>query len=257
MIKVTNLTKHFDKVIAVDSISFEIRPGEICGYLGPNGAGKTTTIKMLTGLLKIDSGSAVLNDISIEKNYPIELKKQIGYVPESGEMYSQLTSSEYLTFMGNLYHLDEDKIKNKLEKFFNYFEITNFKNTRISSLSKGTKQKVLIITALLHNPDILLLDEPLSGIDVRSQLLIKNLIKELAESGKTIFYSSHILEVVENLCDRVIIINEGKIVADEKIQKLKDLSQQKSLEEIFSKLVNINNIESVTRELSDLIKDDE
>lgn len=256
MIKVENLSKSFEKLTAVDNVSFEISAGEICGYLGPNGAGKTTTIKMLTGLLKIDSGKAFINNTDISKHYPLDIKKQIGYIPESGEMYSQLTSLEYLHFMGNLYHISDNDIKNKIDKFFNYLEITQFKDTRIGSLSKGTKQKVLIISALLHNPSVIFLDEPLSGIDVRSQILIKNLVKELVKSGKTIFYSSHILEIVETLCDRVIIINKGRLVADEKIERLKELTKTKSLEDIFSQLVEIKDIDTVSKELSDLVKND-
>lgn len=257
MIEVKNLRKSFEEVQAVREISFRVDPGDICGYLGPNGAGKTTTIKMLTGLLSPDSGSIRLLGEEISESYPLSIKRRIGYVPESGEMYSQLTSMEYLDFIGNLYHITSEKIKKKALKFFKYFEISDFKNVRISNLSKGTKQKVLIISALLHNPDILFLDEPLSGLDVRSQMLIKKLLHEFSDSGKVIFYSSHILEVVENICDRVIIINKGEIVADEKITRLKELTSQKTLENIFSELVNIKDIDSVSKDLSNLIEGDD
>ena len=237
MIKLNNLSKEFDAVKAVDNVSFSVGAGVICGYLGPNGAGKTTTVKMLTGMLEPDSGSAGVAGYSIDKE-ALEVKRKIGYVPESGALYQSLTPFEYLQFVGRLHDMEEQLIEERINTFLEFFGILDNMHKRMSAFSKGMRQKVVIASALIHNPEIIFMDEPLNGLDANAAVMIKKLLKNLAKEGKTIFYCSHILEVVENLCDRVIIINRGKIVADGSVDELKEMTKRTSLEAVFSELTN-------------------
>ena len=241
MIEVKNLTFKFGELKAVDTVSFLIPAGQICGYLGPNGAGKTTTVKMLTGMIKPDEGTISIAGLDIGEN-DIDVKRRIGYVPESGALYQSLTPHEYLQFVGRLYGMEDGPISKKISEFCDFFQIGDSIHRRMNEFSKGMRQKVVISSAMLHNPQVIFLDEPLNGLDANTALLLKKLIKNLAEDVKTIFYCSHILDVVENLCDRVIIIDKGKLVADGSVEELKEMTSRSSLEAVFSELTNTEDL---------------
>ncbi len=235
MIQVQNLNKSFGSKKVVDNVSFTINPGEVFGYLGPNGAGKSTTIKMLTGLLQPDTGSMLINGIDISRN-PVEAKKQFGYVPESGALYEKLTPYEYLQMVARLYKMYAMDIDAKVTEVLDLFDMAEHANQKMSSFSKGMKQRIVLAGAIIHNPPVLFLDEPLNGLDANTVLLVKELLRKFASQGKTIFYTSHILDVVEKVCDRVAIIAEGKIVAEGKVKDLESMTQQSSLELVFKQL---------------------
>jgi len=236
MLELRNVTKKFSIVTAVNRVSFSVGPGEIVGYLGPNGAGKSTTIKMLAGLLEPTDGEILFQDRKIHKNL-YGYKKILGYVPEQSEIYPHLSGYEYLLMVGRLRYIPEKILKHKINELMVRFGLSVEMHMSISSYSKGMIQKVLISSALLHDPDLLLLDEPLSGLDVTTSLIIKDLLDLLAREGKLIIYSSHILEVVEKVCSRTIIIHKGNIVADDSVENLRNLMELPSLEKIFSQLV--------------------
>ncbi|MCD6166359.1 ABC transporter ATP-binding protein [candidate division KSB1 bacterium] len=252
MIELKNLTRSFNGLVAVDNVSLFIPSGQICGYLGPNGAGKTTTVKMLTGMLKPTSGTALVDGFDILQQ-PLEVKKRIGYVPESGALYENLTPLEYLQLVGRLYHMDEKVLEEKIDEFLRLFKLWEHKNQRMKTFSKGMKQKIVISAALVHNPSVIFLDEPLSGLDANTALLLKNIFRRLAEQGKTIFYCSHILEVVEKICDRIVIIDHGKIVADGTINQLRLLTSQSSLEAIFSKVTHSEDMAEIAEAFSKVV----
>lgn len=252
MIEVKNITKKYGYNVAVSNISFILKRGEIVGYLGPNGAGKSTTVKMLVGLLKPSNGKIIYNGREINEDI-IKYKEIIGYVPEESEIYPHLSGYEYLQLVGRLRGMDDKIIEKKSEPFIELFKLYNSMHFSISSYSKGMRQKILIIASLLHNPDILILDEPLSGLDVGSVMVFKALLKKLAKVGKIVLFSSHILEVVEGLCDRVIIIHKGKVLADDSVSNLRNLSSSPSLEEAFNSLVLKENTEEVAEKIFNII----
>ena len=253
MLELKGITKKYNVFPAVDHVSFSIEPGEILGYLGPNGAGKTTTIKMLTGLLEPTSGDIFFHGEKI-KNNMYDYKKKIGYVPEEPDIYPHLSAYDYLLMVGRLRQMPEKALKEKIEQFMELFKLSLEMQSSISSYSKGMVQKVLLSAALLHNPDILLLDEPLSGLDVETSLIIKDLVKQLSKEGKIIFYCSHILEVVEKICSRVIIIHNGRILTDDSVENLRNLMKVPSLEEIFSHLVIQEDTEKISKEIVNVMK---
>lgn len=236
MLEVRNLTKLYTRRPAVENVSFIIRPGEILGYLGPNGSGKSTTVKMLTGLLEPSRGTILYQDRNIRQDM-IGYKTVLGYVPEEPNLYHYLTGREYLQLVGRLRCLSPQTLEFRIDQFLNLLALHEHRYSPISSYSKGMKQKILISAALLHNPDVLVFDEPLSGLDVTTALVFKNLIKALARQGKTILYSSHVLEVVEKVCTSVIILRKGQVVANNSVENLRDLMELPSLEDIFSQLV--------------------
>ena len=249
MIELQNLKRNFGNRTAVDGVSFSVPDGQICGYLGPNGAGKTTTVKMLTGMIPPTSGTARISGYDVLEN-PLEVKNRIGYVPESGALYQSLTPLEYLQFTGRLYHMDEKELVDRIHDLAAFFKLDEHLRETMQSFSKGMKQKVVILSAILHNPEVILLDEPLNGLDASSAMLLKKLLRHLAEQGRTIFYCSHILEVVENLCDRVIIINQGRTVADGSVRDLKAMTRQASLEDVFSRLTSEEDTAALAQALS-------
>ena len=253
MLELKGITKKYSVFPAVDNVSFCIEPGEILGYLGPNGAGKTTTIKMLTGLLEPTSGDIFFRGKK-NKNDMVEYKKTIGYVPEEPDIYPHLSAYDYLLMVGRLRQIPEKALKEKIEQFMELFKLSMEMQSSISSYSKGMVQKVLLSAALLHDPEILLLDEPLSGLDVETSLIIKDLVKQLSEEGKIIFYCSHILEVVEKVCSRVIIIHNGRILADDSVENLRNLTKVPSLEEIFSQLVIQEDTKEISKEIIHVMK---
>lgn len=250
MIQLNNLTKTFGPTIAVNNVSILIPRGQILGYLGANGAGKTTTVKMIAGLLQPSSGAVLVDGYDVTKQ-PIEAKRRIGYVPESGGLYESLTAFEYLQMVGRLYHLQEAAIQQKINAFAEFFDLKPYLRKRISQFSKGMKQKVLISAALIHNPEILLLDEPFASLDATTVNMIKQLIRNLTDCGKTIFMCSHMLDTVERICDRFVILDKGKIVADGDMDSLHEITKSSSLEQIFMELTNTGAVE---KDVDSLIK---
>ena len=247
MIHVSHLTKKYGATTAVDDISFEIQQGEIVGYLGPNGAGKSTTLKMLIGLLQPTSGeiSVAGYDAATEL---LELKRHIGYVPEEAQLYEHLTLVEHLQLIGRLYHVEEQRITEKIKGLARLFDMEAQANQRVSGFSQGMRQKCLIMSALLHNPDVLFLDEPFTNLDVTTVTLMKTVLQRLAELGKTILYCTHILEVAETLCPRIMIINAGKLIADASVEELREQTNQTALNEIFTQLTETTGIGEKTEE---------
>jgi len=237
MLQIKNLTKKYNNIPVVNKVNFTVNPGDILGYLGPNGAGKSTTVKMITGLLKPTQGEIFFNGKEIVGN-DINFKRKIGYVPEQSYLYSHLTAFEYLQLVGRLHDIPEKSLNGKIPAFLEEFKLSDAMHISLSSFSKGMTQKVMIIAALMHNPEIFILDEPLTGLDVSATLLFKGLLSQLSKAGKIVIYSSHILDVVERTCNRVIIIDKGKIVADDSVSNLIDLMKLSSLESIFKELVH-------------------
>lgn len=237
MIEIKNVSKEYKKGIkAIEKINLKINNGEIFGFLGANGAGKTTTIKMITGILNIDEGEILIDGKNIEKN-PVEAKKQFGYVPDNPEIFLKLKGIEYLNFMADIYEVNEKERKEKIERLSKIFEINEVLNNKIESYSHGMKQKIIIIGALLHSPNNLILDEPMTGLDPKSSFELKKIMRENTEAGKTVFFSTHILDVAEKLCDKIGIINKGKLIFAGTLDEMrKELKENKSLEELFMEI---------------------
>jgi len=253
MLEVRRLTKVFSIREVVSEVSFKAYSGQVLGYLGPNGAGKSTTVKMLTGLIEPTRGDVLFEGRDIFRNL-IEYKRRIGYLPESPDLYGYLSAFEYLQLVGRLRGLPAKPLEAKINEFLRLFSLFQQRRSAIASYSKGMRQKVLISAALLHNPDLLIFDEPLSGLDVTSALVFKNLVQALAKDGKTIIYSSHVLEVVEKLCSRVIILHEGRVVADDSVSNLRNLMSLPSLERIFTQLVVPEDTEAIARQVVEVMK---
>ncbi|SHE85143.1 ABC transporter ATP-binding protein [Alkalibacter saccharofermentans] len=241
MLKIEGVSKSYGsgKIKAVDDISFDVKPGEIFGFLGPNGAGKTTTIKMIVGLLKPDSGTIHINGINNQVD-SINSKRQFSYVPDSHEVFEKLKGIEYLNFMGDVYGVDKEKRKSEIQRYLKLFDMEKAVNDPISSYSHGMKQKIVLIGALLHDPRVFILDEPMVGLDPKSSYNLKELMKQRCAEGKSVFFSTHVLEVAEKICDRIAIINNGKIIAQGTMEQLKgDAKDKESLEKIFLELTEI------------------
>jgi len=253
MLEVRDLTKYYTSIPAVEGVSFTIRPREVLGYLGPNGSGKTTTVNMLIGLLVPTRGHIYFDGHDIHDNL-VEYKRSIGHVPEVPYIYPYLTGREYLQLIGRLRTLPQRSMEKKIAELLQLFGMHPHRHSLISSYSKGMKQRILICAALLHNPRILIFDEPLSGLDVTSALVFKNLVKSLSAAGKIILYSSHVLEVVEKVCSSVIILHKGKVVADDSVESLRNLMQLPSLEEIFAQLVVQEDAEQVANNIVDVMR---
>lgn len=236
MLEARNLTKCYASIPAVSDISFSIRPGEILGYLGPNGSGKSTTVKMITGLLLPTQGHVLFGGIDIHDNLTA-YKRRLGYVPEEAMLYPYLTGWEYLDFVGTLRGMQRVLLKNRAEALLELFSLYPHRYAPIASYSKGMRQRVLLIAALMHDPDILVFDEPLSGLDVTSTMIFRNLVKTLGEQHKTIFYCSHVLEVVEKLCTHLLILRKGKLVAYDSVAAVRQMTGLETLERSFSHLV--------------------
>lgn len=241
LIKMTGLRKRYGKESPeiLKGVDLEVYPGQIIGYIGPNGAGKSTTIKILLGIIEDYEGEVSIFGKDIKED-PVNYKKRIGYVPETADIYDNLTGSEYITFLGSVYGMDYQESYDKGCELMKLFEVDDYYNARISSYSKGMKQKLLIVASLFHNPDILFFDEPLSGMDANSVMIFKEILVMLAKEGKTVFYSSHIMEVVEKISERILLINDGIIVADGSFDDLKASNYENSLEEIFNKMTGFN-----------------
>ena len=256
IITIKDLRMSFGSKEVLKGINLEVYKGQIIGYIGPNGAGKSTTVKIMLGLIEGHTGEIEIFGNPINKDN-VEYKRKIGYVPETSDIYDSLTAEEYLTFIGELYGLDYEEIDSKARRLMSIFGIENAYNSRISSYSKGMRQKILIISSLIHNPDILFLDEPLSGLDANTVMIVKEILSKLAKKGKTIFYSSHIMEVVEKISSRILLLNNGEIVADGSFEELKSNCSEGSLEQIFNQLTGFNNHESIAEEFVSIIEEGE
>ena len=234
MIEIKNVSKSYVKgKKSVDNLNLDIKDGEIFGFLGPNGAGKTTTIRMITGILDIDEGDILIDGMSI-KTSPLEAKKKFGFVPDSPDMFLKLKGIEYLNFMADIYEISKEKRLKKIEEITKKFEIYDDLNNQIQSYSHGMRQKIVICGALLSEPKNWILDEPMTGLDPKSSFDLKEMMKSHAKSGKTVFFSTHVLEVAEKLCDRVGIINNGKLVFVGTFEQLKErFKEEGTLEELF------------------------
>jgi ABC-2 type transport system ATP-binding protein len=235
IISIQHLTKRYADKIAVDGISLDIEPGQIIGYIGPNGAGKSTTIKILTGIITEFEGDIRIAGMDIRKE-PESVKRKLGYVPEQAALYDSLTAIEYLEFIARLYDMDAGVAAEKSFALLRLFGLEAEAYQRMTGYSKGMRQKVLLIAGLMHNPDILFLDEPLSGLDANAVILVKEILQQLKLKGKTIFYSSHMMDVVEKLSDRIILIHQGRVMADGNFDTLKRDIAGGTLEKIFSQL---------------------
>jgi ABC-2 type transport system ATP-binding protein len=237
VIEIQNLFFSYYTLEALHGISFGVRRGEMVGLLGPNGAGKSTTLKILAGILPTTQGKVHIDGYALPEQH-LEAKRIIGYLPESPLMYECLSGTEFLELMGRLQGLEEKTLQARIRVLLEIFDLHNVRVPRISGYSKGMRQKILLSAALLHDPKVLLLDEPLSGLDVDSSILIKDLLTALAGKGKTILYSSHVLDVVEKVCHRVIVIDHGNLIADAPLEDLKSRTSEKSLEDIFRELTH-------------------
>jgi ABC-2 type transport system ATP-binding protein len=234
LIQIRNLSKSYGTKLVLKGLSLDIYPGQVLGYIGPNGAGKSTTVKILTGLIPDFEGEVIVDGINMAQD-PLEIKKLIGYVPENAEIYDVLTPMEYLDFIGKLYGMEEAMLHDRARKLLIAFGLGTNGDDRMDTFSKGMKQKVLLISGIIHNPKIIILDEPLSGLDANAVIMIKELIMRLSQEGKTIFYCSHMMDVVEKVSDRILLINKGEIIADGTFESLKQ-NHSDTLERIFSKL---------------------
>jgi ABC-2 type transport system ATP-binding protein len=254
VIEIQNLKKQYSGDYVLKGIDMQVDAGQVVGYIGPNGAGKSTTIKILTGILADFEGSVTVLGMDVREN-PIEIKQRIGYIPEQAAMYDVLSPTEYLRFIGKLYQLDDAHIATKSMELLRLFDLADKSDMRMNGFSKGMKQKVLLISGLMHNPEIIFLDEPLSGLDANAVILIKEILSQLKHAGKTIFYSSHIMDVVEKISDRIIIIDKGTIIADGSFASLQQQATQGSLENIFTALTGgSGQHQDTAREIIDVLK---
>ncbi len=252
IISIRNLFKSYGSKQVLKDISIDILPGQVIGYIGPNGAGKSTTVKILCGLISDFSGHVTIKGYDIKQN-PLAVKSLIGYVPELAELYDVLTPNEFLSLVGALYNLPPNAIAERGRGMLEAFGLAGNMDQRMDTFSKGMKQKVLITSGILHNPDIIILDEPLAGLDANSVIIVKELISKLAASGKTIFYSSHMMDIVEKVSDRIILINEGNVVADGTFEELKQKQGDSSLEQIFAHLTATESMWEASDKLMDVL----
>jgi len=252
VLEVRNLTKRFFGSTVVDHVNFSVRAGEISGYLGPNGSGKSTTVKMMTGLLHPTEGEILFDGQNI-RHHAVGFKHRLGYVPEEPNLYGYLTGLEYLQLAGGLRGLPSPLVDHRSNQLLELLSLREARWVPISAYSKGMKQRVLIAAALLHDPDVLIFDEAQSGLDIANALLFRHLLRELALRGKAVLYISHVLELVEKICEHIIVIYKGRIVADDSVKSLSHLMPLPDLEQIFTQLVQQDNMESRARDIADLI----
>ena len=242
MLEARSLTKYYGPLPALRDVSFIAKPGQILGYLGPNGSGKSTTVRMLVGLMEPSNGDVLWKGKSIFLDLP-GYRAQLGYVPEEPFLYTHLTAPEYLRLVGGLRGVDDAVLETKIDRFLELFDLEDDKYSTLSAFSKGMRQKVLLASALMHNPELIILDEPFSGLDVSAALMLRNVIKSLADEGRTILMSSHVIEVVEQMCTDVVILSDGKVVAHDRVDRLRRLQHDESLEHVFVKLAVHENTE--------------
>src|SRR2546427_4896853 len=248
MLAVQRLTRHYGALVAIQDVSFEARPGEVLGVLGPNGSGKSTTVKILAGLLRPTSGSVQLDGLHALADLEA-YKRILGYVPEEPHLYSYLTGPEYLQLVGRLRELPDAVLDDKIDRFHQLLGIYDDRYQTLSSYSKGMRQKILVAASVLHNPRIVVLDEPFSGLDVSAARVLKAFVRALADEGKIVVFSSHVLEVVEQVCYRVVILKDGKIVGHDSVANLRTTLQLPSLDAVFASLVEEDHVEERTQGL--------
>lgn len=253
MLEVQHLFRSFRTIPAVQDVSFRVAPGEIVGFLGPNGAGKSTTVKMITGMLRPDEGHILFHGKDIHDDM-VAYRAQLGYVPEEAHLYTYLSGLEYLQLVGRLRGIKEDLLEAKATTLLKLLHLESWQHSPISSYSKGMRQRVLIAAAVLHDPKLLIFDEPLSGLDVVSARLFKDLLEMLAAQGKSVLYISHVLETVEQVCARVIVIAKGRILADAPPSNLKSLMQLPSLESVFAQLVEQQDTRAVAEKIVEVMQ---
>lgn len=239
MIEVKNFSKTYaNGKLAVDDISFEVRDGEIFGFLGPNGAGKSTTIKSLVGINSKSRGEITINGKSLEED-PLTYKRQFSYVPDNPDLFENYSGKEYINFVADIYGLDSQTRKQRLEYYLEFFDLRDAMDTQISSYSHGMAQRLALIGALINDPFVLILDEPMVGLDAKSAYNLKKILRQRADEGKIVFFSTHVMEIAQELCDRLAIINKGKIVASGSFAQIRELARNKgSLEEVFLELTD-------------------
>jgi ABC-2 type transport system ATP-binding protein len=248
MLEVRNLGKFYSGIPAVKDVNFTVHRGSILGLLGPNGSGKSTTVSMITSLLEPTTGRVFFDGEPID-HAPLEYKARIGYVPEEAHLYTYLTGPEYLELVGQLRGIGARILQEKIEAFMRIFGLEDDRYSQMSAYSKGMRQKILISAALLHDPQIIVLDEPNSGLDVTSSLVLRSLVQELAAAGKMIVYSSHVLEIVEKVATDVVILHDSKVVAHDSVSRLRDLMALPSLEQVFRKVVVVEDVDQVARDI--------
>src|SRR6516165_4688257 len=252
MLEAHHLTKTFVGAPAVDGVSFAIPPGEILGYLGPNGAGKSTTVKMLTGLLEPTSGRVTLHGEDVRSDLKA-FQRRLGYVPEEPHLYPHLSGREYLQLVGRLRGIARRLLEPKTDALLRLVGLWEDRLSPLASYSKGMRQKILLLAALLHDPQILILDEPFSGLDVNAAMILRSLLRSLAERKKIILYSSHVLEVVEKVCDTVLILRRGQVVAHDRVVRLRQLMSGSSLEGVFAQLTQAEDTDAIARRMLDVV----
>lgn len=235
MISTENLSRSYGSKAALIGLNLTVEPGEILGFLGPNGAGKSTTVKILTGMIRPDAGRALVAGFDVVE-HPMEVKKRVGYVPETAALYDGLTGGEYLELIACLYHIDSKTAAARRSELLELFGLLGNENDRMSEYSKGMRQKVAIIAAMMHRPEVLIMDEPLDGLDANTAMIVKELLKQMAAQGKTVLFCSHILDVVDRMCSKIVIINRGRLVASGTSEDLKHETGEASLEAAFGKL---------------------
>lgn len=246
MLEAASLTRYYGAIAAVRDVSFTARPGQILGYLGPNGSGKSTTVRMLVGLMMPSAGDVRWNGRSVLSDLPA-YRRQIGYVPEEPHLYTHLTAPEYLRLVAGLRELDGRDLDRKVDRLLDLLGLGDHQYSTLSAFSKGMRQKVLIAAALLHDPPLIILDEPFSGLDVAAALMLRSLIRQLAAQGRTVIMSSHVIDAVEQLCSDVVILSEGRVVAHDRIERLRELQQQASLEDVFVRLAVHHDVDHAAR----------
>ena len=251
MLEVHSISKRYGGLLAVDKVSFAVRRGEIVGYLGPNGSGKSTTVNMVVGLLE-PSGGTITLDGRTPGDDPIAYKRRVGYVPEEAHLYTHLTAGEYLELVGRLRGLPQQRLGQKVEELLKLFLLYDSRYSTIAAFSKGMRQRVLLAAALMHNPDLLILDEPFSGLDVSAALLFRALLGLFAAEGRMILFSTHRFDMVERLCSRVVILSKGRLVAEETVADFR--GGDPSLEEYFVRVTNTDDYLPVARQILDLIR---
>lgn len=252
MLEARSLTKYYGSVLAVHNIDFRLDPGHVLGYLGPNGSGKSTTVKMLTGLLEPTDGQVLFEGKNIQHDL-VAYRRNLGYVPEEANLYPYLTGQEYLELVGTLRSMPPPRMKSKIDSFLELFSLTPHRHVALGSYSKGMRQRILLISALMDNPGVLILDEPLSGLDVTSALIFKSLIQSLSAKGKIIFYCSHVLEVVEKVCSRLLILRKGQVIASGSTEEVRQRIGEASLENIFLQLVEERDVSQIAHDIVDVM----
>jgi ABC-2 type transport system ATP-binding protein len=252
MLEVHQLTKRYGGIAVVDRVSFTIQPGEILGYLGPNGAGKSTTVKMLIGLIQPNAGHILFDGRDVQQHLK-EFQHRIGYVPEEAHLYPHLSGYEYLQLAGRLRGLHHTRLEPKMDELLRLFGLWDERHSPLASYSKGMRQKILLSAALLHDPELLILDEPFSGLDVNATMVLRSLIQGLAARKKMVLYSSHVLEVVEKVCDTVLILRKGQVVAHDSVARLRVMMAEASLEGIFAQLTQPEDTGAIAQRILEVV----